>query len=106
MERPMLADNWVNDELEDLCKALLSLETVEEMALFLRDLCTRTEIEGLSSRWGAAVLLESGLPYREISQQTGTSITTVGRVNEWRRYGTGGYRIALGRLKEPGAGNG
>ena len=97
MERPMLADNWVNDELEDLCKALLSLETVEEMALFLRDLCTRTEIE---------VLLESGLPYREISQQTGTSITTVGRVNEWRRYGTGGYRIALGRLKEPGAGNG
>ncbi len=102
----MLSDNWITDELEDLCQALLGLETVEEMALFLRDLCTRTEIEGLSSRWSAAVLLESGLSYREISEQTGTSITTVGRVNEWRRYGAGGYRIALDRLKKAGADNG
>ena len=91
-------DNWRTDNLDALCRALLSLETVDEMALFIRDLCTRTEVEGLSSRWAVATLLESGLPYRKVSERTGTSITTVGRVNEWRQFGTGGYRIALDRL--------
>lgn len=91
--------NWRTDSLDALCRALLSLETADEMALFLRDLCTRTEIEGLSSRWAVARLLESGLPYRKVSEQTGTSVTTVGRVNEWRQFGTGGYRIALDRLE-------
>ena len=91
-------DRWRTGNLDALCRALLSLETADEMALFLRDLCTRTEIEGLSSRWAVARLLESGLPYRKVSEQTGTSITTVGRVNEWRQFGTGGYRIALDRL--------
>ena len=91
-------DNWRTDGLDALCRALLSLETVDEMALFLRDLCTRTEIEGLAGRWAVATLLEAGLPYRSVSRQTGTSVTTVGRVNEWRQYGVGGYRIALDRL--------
>lgn len=90
--------NWRTATFDGLCRALLSLETVDEMALFLRDLCTRTEVEGLSSRWAVATLLEAGLPYRQVSEQTGASITTVGRVNEWRRFGTGGYRIALDRL--------
>ncbi len=94
--------NWRTGNLDALCRALLSLETVDEMALFLRDLCTRTEIEGLSSRWEVATMLESGLPYRQVSEQTGASITTVGRVNEWRRFGTGGYRIALDRLDRSG----
>ena len=90
--------NWRTPEFDALCRALLSLETVDEIALFLRDLCTRTEIEGLSSRWAVATLLQSGLPYRKVSEQTGASVTTVGRVNEWRRFGMGGYRIALDRL--------
>ena len=94
--------NWRTGNFDALCRALLSLETVDEMALFLRDLCTRTEIEGLSSRWEVATLLESGLPYRQVSEQTGASVTTVGRVNEWRRFGTGGYRIALDRLDRAG----
>ena len=80
-----------------MCHAILTLETVEEVARFLRDLCTRNEIDELSSRWSVATLLEAGLPYREISQRTGTSTTTISRVNEWRRHGTGGYRLALDR---------
>ena len=95
---------WKTEELEALCRALLTLETVDELALFLRDLCTRTEIDELSSRWSVASLLEEGLPYREISERTGVSTTTIGRVNEWRRHGTGGYRLVLDRSREVGDG--
>ena len=75
-------DIWRTEELDALCRAILTLDTVDEVALFLRDLCTRTEIDELSSRWSVATLLETGLPYREVSQRTGVSTTTIGRGNE------------------------
>ena len=97
-------DGWRTEELEALCRAFLTLRTVDETALFLRDLCTRNEIGELSGRWTVATLLEAGLPYREVSEQTGISTTTIGRVNEWRRHGMGGYRLALDRMAgEPDA---
>jgi uncharacterized protein YerC len=42
-------------------------------------------------------LLDQGLPYQEISRQTGASTTTVTRVAHWLRHGEGGYRTALDR---------
>ncbi|MCY4370252.1 MAG: YerC/YecD family TrpR-related protein [bacterium] len=95
---------WRTEELDALCDAILTLRTADEIALFLRDLCTRSEIGELSSRWTVATLLEAGMPYREVSEQTGISTTTIGRVNEWRRHGMGGYRLALDRMRrEPDA---
>ncbi len=91
-------DGWKTEELAALCRALLTLRTVDEMALFLRDICTRNEIGGLTGRWMVVILLETGLSYREISEQTGVSTTTIGRVNEWRLHGMGGYRLALDRM--------
>ena len=97
-------DGWKTEHLDALCHAIHTLRTVDEIALFLRDLCTRTELEGLSGRWAVAGLLEEGLPYREVSERTGISTTTIGRVNEWRRHGMGGYRLALDRMTgEPDA---
>lgn len=93
-------NEWKTEELEALCRALLTLETVDEMTLFLRDLCTRNEIDALSSRWSVVTLLEDGLPYREVSDRTGVSTATISRVNEWRRHGMGGYRLALDRSRE------
>ncbi len=97
-------ESWRTGELEALCRALLTLETADEVALFLRDLCTRNEVDDLSSRWAVALLLDSGLSYREIATRTGVSTTTIGRVNEWRRHGTGGYRLALDRIRMTGDG--
>ena len=40
------------------------------------------------------------MPYLEIASRVGTSTTTVTRVAQWLRNGTGGYRLALDRLAE------
>jgi TrpR-related protein YerC/YecD len=81
--------------------ALLSLETKEELRSFLKDLLTPQEIKALNERWQIAWRLEQGqLSYREISAQTGASVTTITRVARFLKDEPyQGYRIALDRLK-------
>jgi TrpR-related protein YerC/YecD len=81
-----------------LSEALLTLRKPEEVKSFLEDLCTPAEIEAMVDRWRVAQLLDKGLPYREIRDLTGVSVTTVGRVARFMDLGTGGYRVALDRL--------
>ena len=38
-----------------------------------------------------------GIPYREIHERTGVSVTTVGRVARTIEYGDGGYAAAVRR---------
>ncbi|MEX2653727.1 MAG: YerC/YecD family TrpR-related protein [Acidimicrobiia bacterium] len=90
-------DDWRTDDTRALFEAILLLDTVEEAAAFFRDLCTRRELEEMSSRWAIARLLEAGHPYREISTRTGASTATVTRINQWRQHGAGGYRTMLDR---------
>jgi TrpR-related protein YerC/YecD len=75
------------------------LRTTDEAARFFRDLCTFSELEALTHRWHAARLVDEGLPYHEVSRQTGASTTTVTRVAQWLRHGEGGYRLALDRRR-------
>lgn len=93
-------DGWRNSETRALFEAILALDGVDEAAAFFRDLCTRRELEEMSHRWAVARLLDQGLPYREISELTGASTATIGRINQWLQHGTGGYRRALDRQKE------
>ena len=86
--------------MRELFDAMLSLETLEEVEWFLRDLCTLPELEAMAHRWQVARLVESGMTYAEIAERTGASTTTVTRVAHWLRHGEGGYRVALGRLEE------
>lgn len=89
-------------DLEPLSRALLALKDQAECELFLRDLLTPGEIKTLVERWRVAGLLdEGGHSYREISEMTGASTTTVTRVarflsqEPWQ-----GYRLVLDRVKE------
>ena len=91
-------DDWRTEDTDRLCEALLSLETVDETAQFLRDLCTRRELTEMAHRWAVARLLDRGRPYREIAEQVGASTATVTRINEWLHHGVGGYRLVLDRL--------
>ena len=85
--------------VEELAAAIRTLRTPDEVARFLRDLCTRSELEALAHRWQAARLIDQGMPYLEIAERVPTSTATVTRVAQWVRHGTGGYRLALQRAK-------
>jgi TrpR-related protein YerC/YecD len=88
---------WTSGEMSELLRAIATLESPDEAARFLRDLCTLSELEAMSHRWHAAQLLDQGLPYHEVSRLTGASTTTVTRVAHWLRHGEGGYRLVLDR---------
>lgn len=81
----------------ELCSALLTPGSEEEMCRLLNDLCTPAEIRTLAERWHVARLLDgTGLSYREIHEATGVSTTTIVRVARFlRQEPHQGYRRAL-----------
>ncbi|MDP1709779.1 MAG: YerC/YecD family TrpR-related protein [Candidatus Komeilibacteria bacterium] len=85
-------------QINQLIKALLAVENLQEMRKFLRDLLTEEEILEFSKRWQAAQMLQKGIPYITIVDKTGLSSTTVARVAKWLKSGKGGYRLVLARL--------
>ncbi len=88
-------------------QAILSLKTEEECRKFMEDLCSITEIMAMEQRFEVAKLLNDGLIYNAIMEQTGASSAIISRVNRSLQYGAGGYGIVFDRLKqaegEPGA---
>lgn len=83
-----------------LLDAISSFENSKELERFLVDLCTPAELRALKARWQVAQLLDAGeMSYRDISDKTGASTTTVGRVARFlNEEPHQGYRLALDRL--------
>ena len=88
----------IDHQAKDLCKAILKLETVEECAAFLSDICTIQEKEALVQRLEVAKMLLEGKNYNDISKAVGASTATICRVAKCVKYGDGGYRTVLERL--------
>lgn len=82
----------------DLCRALLSLESVDHCQQFLTDLCTPAEIAELAKRRQIVLMLQDKMPYRQVAEQTGVSTTTVSRVARCLNHGSGGYQKTLHNL--------
>jgi TrpR-related protein YerC/YecD len=87
---------------QDLCRALLTPRSVEEMSRLLADLCTPAEVRTLAERWHVAQLLErGGLSYRDIHDATGVSTTTIVRVARFlKQEPYQAYRQAMQRIGE------
>jgi TrpR-related protein YerC/YecD len=82
-----------------LLRAVLTLRTLEECRAFFHDLCTPAELQALKDRWAVVEMLAEGqATYRQIHEQTGVSITTIGRVARYLITGEGGYARALQRI--------
>lgn len=100
----MMKRNQTADETDDaeaaLFDAFLALKTRGEVAAFLSDLCTPSEVRAFVERWQVARLLDEGrLSYREIAEQAHASTTTVVRVARFlKEMPYNGYRLALDRL--------
>lgn len=85
---------------ENMYKAILSLNSVEECMKFFDDLCTVSELMAMEQRFQVASCLDSGMIYNDILAETGASSATISRVNRSLQYGNGGYEIVFSRLKE------
>src|SRR4051812_13502353 len=97
MKRRFTEDHYRKEPwFTQLVEALLACKTHEQMANFMRDVGTLSELQALSERLEVARLLAQGISYREISAKTGASTTTVTRVAQFLENGTGGYRAILG----------
>ncbi len=91
-----------NDTLDELCDALLLLETRSEAYNFLKDICTPQELSALSERWRVCQLLHQGnLSYREIHARTGASLTTIGRIARFlKEEPYHGYQALLKKMNK------
>ena len=87
-------------EAENLFKAILTLETVEECYSFFEDVCTIPEIKAMAQRYNVAEMLSGGSVYSEIVKETGASTATISRVNRSLEYGSDGYEMVFKRLAE------
>ena len=96
----MYQSRLMNEHTDMLVEALLKLETREECYRLLEDLLTIREVEDLSQRMQVARLLTEKVTYTEITQKTGASSATIGRVNRALIYGADGYKMILKKLSD------
>ena len=89
-----------SESLNQLFDAILALKDREECSKFFEDICTIKEVLDLAQRLDVAVLLDQGVSYQNIAQQINVSTATISRVSRCLNYGSGGYQLALERLKE------
>lgn len=92
--------NLKNKEADQLCRAILSLETMEQCYNFFEDICTIKEFQAMSQRLEVAQLLKERKTFSEIVEKTGASTATISRVNKCLMYGAGGYGYVLDKLGE------
>ena len=71
---------------QELVKAFLNLKTEEECLKFLNDICTIQELEKLSQRLEAAILLNEGCTYEQVIEKTKISSTTLKLNQELKSY--------------------
>ncbi len=89
--------------IRQLCEVLAGMQNVDDVAAFLDDLCTVSEIESLSLRLEVARCLDGGMNYAKVNETTGVSSATICRVNRCLNYGAGGYKTALKLIEKESA---
>ncbi|MCK8059616.1 MULTISPECIES: YerC/YecD family TrpR-related protein [unclassified Fusibacter] len=85
--------------IDQLYKAILTLETKEDCERFFDDICTISEVQSLSQRLKVAELLDNQETYSHIEDVTGASTATISRISKCLQSQTGGYKLILERLK-------
>lgn len=91
-----MVNKKLRDDLTDqLCRAILSLDNMEECYQFFEDVCTIGELRAMAQRLDVARMLHEGNTYDDIVAQTGASTATISRVKRCLNYGADGYTLVL-----------
>lgn len=98
--KPYKTSDKKTDPAYQLYEAIAAANTVEEIQQFFQDLCTPAEIQAMADRWRVVPLVKASVPYRQIYDETGVSVTTVGRVARCVMLGEGGYNLIYERLRK------
>jgi TrpR-related protein YerC/YecD len=96
----MPTDRLRTREVEELLRALLTLDSADDAYALLLDLCTVREIKEMAQRLEVARMLSAGEHYTTIQDATGASATTISRVSKALNYGADGYKYVLERLDD------
>ncbi|MBE5762760.1 MAG: hypothetical protein E7338_00880 [Clostridiales bacterium] len=88
-----------SESIDRLFETILKLDSVDECYKFFEDLCTIKEIQDMSQRLDAAILLDSGENYQNVSKKIGISSATISRVSKCLNY-SNGYKLAIQKIKE------
>ena len=88
-----------SESIDQVFHAILSLQDLDECYRFFGDLLTVQELSAFAQRLQVAGMLSDGKTYEAIRAEIATSSSTITRVNTELRYGSGGYRMVLERLR-------
>ena len=94
-----MADTAKQQRMEFLYQLLAGIQTPEDMAALLEDLCTRKEVENMAERVFAARLLLENNTYAQVMEQCSISSATLSRVSRCVQYGQGYSRILKAQKK-------
>ena len=86
------------EKSDKLYQAILQLKDPQECYDFFQDLCTVSELRSMEQRFEVASLLNDGMIYSDILEQTGASSATISRVNRSLNYGNDGYDMVFARI--------
>ncbi|MFP4698205.1 MAG: YerC/YecD family TrpR-related protein [Eubacteriales bacterium] len=95
-----MSKNIRTGAVDQLFKAVLCLDDIEECYSFFEDICTVNEILSLAQRFEVAKMLREQRTYLEIAEKTGASTATISRVNRSLNYGNDGYDMVFERIKD------
>lgn len=87
-------------EIQQLFKAILSLENMDECKAFFKDVCTINELAMIAQRFDVAIRLIDGLTYQEVSKITGASTATISRVRRLLNDDEDGLEVAASRIRK------
>lgn len=92
-------DKLRDESMDQLFRAVLTLENIDECYNFFEDICTVKELKSIAQRFVVAKMLTEKRVYSDIVAETGASTATISRVNRSLSYGNDGYQMVFDRMK-------
>ena len=95
-----MSDKIRSKQVDQLFKAILSLNDKEECYRFFEDVCTISELQAMAQRLEVAKMLDAGCIYEDIVAKTGASTATISRVKRCLIYGADGYNLVMPLVRD------